>query len=134
MLEALVALLPVLSGLFKDASKRRRLQDQRGQAAVEAILRAVNETKLYLAALARGVQRDMNREGALSRYWTDAAAKLHGIDDDLAQRCRLKGEYWTDPEKWDKRDLEKTRILLDQVAVDADALLGWQDTSSDPAE
>ena len=125
MLEALIGLLQVLGELFKDASKRRRLQDDRGQVAVEAILRAINETKLYLSALVRGSRRDMDREGDLSRYWTDVAAKLRGIDEDLAQRCRLKGEYWTDPDKWDKHQLEKARILLTQVAADADTLVGW---------
>ncbi len=129
MLEALIGLLPVLGELFKNASKRRRLQDERGQVAVEAILRAINETKLYLSAVARSSQRDMDREGDLSRYWTDAAAKLRGIDEDLAQRCRLKGEYWTDPDQWDEHQLEKTRILLTQVASDADTLLGWQKTN-----
>ncbi|MDA2926956.1 hypothetical protein MYX78_06945 [Acidobacteria bacterium AH-259-G07] len=71
----------------------------------------------------------MDREGDLSRYWTDTTAKLRGIDEDLAQRCRLKGEYWTDPDKWDEQQLEKTRILLTQVASDADTLLGWQNTN-----
>ncbi|MCZ6877225.1 MAG: hypothetical protein O7G29_03690 [Acidobacteria bacterium] len=130
MLEALVALLPLLGGLFKDTAKRRRLQDERGQAAVEAALRAVNETKLYLLELARSEHRDLDREGDLSRYWTDTAARLHGIDDDLAQRCRLKGEYWTDPDQWDEQRLKETRILLTQVATDADTLLGWEDTDS----
>jgi len=129
MLEALVGLLPLLSGLLKDASKKRRLHDDRGQAAVEAILRAVNETKLYLSALSRATPRDTSREAELSRYWTDTAAKLRGIDEDLAQRCRLKGEYWTAPEKWDAQQLEKARILLTQVLADADTLLGWQRTN-----
>lgn len=130
MIEALVGLLPLLGGLLKDASKRRRLHDDRGQAAVEAILRAVNETKLYLSALTRGRPRDTSREAELSRHWTDAAGKLHGIDEELAQRCRLKGEYWTDPENWDAEQLEKARILLTQVAADADTLLGWKGTNA----
>ena len=133
MLEAVVALLPALGGLLKDALKRRRLQDARGQDAVAAILRAVNETKLYVSALARGVQRDTNREAELSRHWTDAAAKLHGIDDDLAQRFRLKGEYWVAPDQWDGEKVEQARILLTEVAADADALLGWQRRGSGPA-
>ena len=130
MIDALIALLPALGALFKDASKRRRLQDEHGQAAVESILRAINETKLYLSALARGAARDMDHESDLSRYWTDTAGKLRGIDEDLARRCRLKGEYWTAPDKWDEQQLERTRILLTQVADDADTLLGWQDTKA----
>lgn len=125
MLEALISLLPSLGELLKDKARRRSLQDERGQRAVENILRAVNETKLYLAALARGTSRSTTRESRLSRHWTDAAAALHGIDDDLAIRCRLKGEYWADPERWSQRQVKEARILLTDVASDADALLGW---------
>jgi hypothetical protein len=130
MLETLIELLPILGGLLKEASKKRRLQDERGQAAVEAILRSVNETKLYLSSLARGAQRNMDLEANLSRYWINTAAKLHGIDEDLAKRCRLKGEYWTDPDTWNEQQLENTRILLTQVAFDADTLLGWRKKSA----
>lgn len=125
MLEALVGLLPALGNLLKDKSQRRRLQDDRGQRAVESILRAVNETKLYIAALSRSKSRDTDREEELSRLWTETAAALHGIDDDLGRRCRLKGEYWANPEQWSEQQVRDARILLTEVASDADALLGW---------
>lgn len=126
MLEELVGLLPVLGSWLKDSIRKRRLLDERGQRAVDAILRAVNETKLYLAVLSRGISRDMGREADLARYWTDTAGALRGIDDALAQRCRLKGQYWTSPETWDVKQLKKARILLTQVSGDADVLLGWK--------
>lgn len=126
MLDALIGLLPSLGDFLRESLSRRRLQDERGQRAVEAILRAVNETKLYVSALARGEERRRNLEGDLSRYWTSAASALHGIDDDLARRCQLKGAYWTDPDAWSDQQLKKARILLTQVSADADALLGWQ--------
>lgn len=125
VLETLIGLLPALSDLLKDTSRRRRLQDERGQRAVESILRAVNETKLYLAAQSRGVARDATREDNLSRDWVETAAALRGIDDDLAQRCRLKADYWADPDSWSEAELGTARILLTQVSADADALLGW---------
>lgn len=125
MLEGLVVLLPSLGNFLKDSFKKRRLQDDHGQRAVERILRAVNESKLYLATLSRGTPRNLEREENLSRFWTDAAGSLHGIDDALAQRCRLKGQYWTTPDQWDAKRLKKARILLTQVSKDADTLLGW---------
>jgi hypothetical protein len=105
---------------------RRSLRDERGQRAVEAILRAVNETKLYISSLERGEKRRRDREEDLSRHWTTAAAALHGINEDLARRCQLKGQYWTEPDAWNGQQLQKARILLTQVSADADALLGWQ--------
>lgn len=118
-------MLPALANLLKDFSKRRRLQDEHGRRAVQSILRAVNETKLYLAALSRGEPRDTAREDDLSRHWIDTAAALRGIDDVLAQRCRLKGEYWTEPDRWDEQQVQTARILLTQIAADADTVLGW---------
>jgi hypothetical protein len=125
LLEALINLLPALGRLLSDRSRKRGLSDERGQRAVECILRAVNETKIYVAFLARGKARDETREEALSRHWTDTAAAMRGIDDDLAQRCRLKGHYWADPDHWSAKRLEEARIGLTQVALDADAVLGW---------
>jgi len=133
MLEALINLLPALGSLLKDGTRRRKLQDDRGQRAVEGILRAVNETKLYIAALSRGKSRDNAREEELSRRWTEAASALHRIDDDLAQRCRLKGEYWADPDQWSESQLKEARILLTEVASDADALLGWSGPGAERA-
>jgi hypothetical protein len=127
MLDTLIGLLPALGSLLKDTTRRRKLQNDRGQRVVECILRAVNETKLYVAALSRGNERDGAREEELSRRWTDTAAALHGIDDDLAQRCRMKGEYWADPDRWSEQSLRKAKILLAEVAADADVLLGWSD-------
>ncbi len=127
MLESLITLLPLLSGFLRDSAKKRRLADEHGQRAVEAILRAINETRLYIAYQSRGNARDQKREEELSRRWTDAAGALRGIDDDLARRARLKGEYWTDPDQWDREKVEEARILLTQVEKDADNLLGWSD-------
>src|SRR3989442_1129137 len=53
-LAALVSLLPMLSKFLTKSLDRRRLRDERGQRAVEAILRAVNETKLYISSVPRG--------------------------------------------------------------------------------
>lgn len=129
MIDALINLLPSLGDFLRDAVRGRHLQDERGQRAVEAILRAINETKIYVASLARGKKRRPKREEDLARHWTSAAAALHGINDDLARRCKLKGEYWTDPEAWNTSQLEDARILLTQVSTDAEGLLGWHKTS-----
>lgn len=126
MIETLIGLAPGLAGFLKDAKARRRLTDERGQRAVEAILSAVNETRLYIVFLSRGNHRDFDREHELSRRWTNTAAALRSIDDDLAQRALLKGDYWTDPDQWDDERAEEARIGLEEVASDADALLDWR--------
>jgi hypothetical protein len=122
---ALLALLADLRKWIQQARARKQLRDERGQRAVEAILRAVNETTVYIAAQARGDRVSRNREAELSRNWTSAAAALHGIDDDLARRCEMKGAFWANPESWSQDDLTKARILLKQVSDDAHKLLGW---------
>jgi len=133
-LSALLGLLPPLKEWLTDSKNRRRLHDERGQRAVHAILRAVNETKLYLAAQVRTGNSDQKRKDDLSRYWTEAASALHGLNDDLARRCRLKGAFWAEPQKWSEKDLGDARILLRQVAKDADTLLGWNEISESKKE
>ena len=125
MLDVIIPLITSVGGFLKDSSKKRRLHDEHGQKAVECILRAINETKLYIAAVTRGMPENLERKENLSRVWTDAAAALRGIDDDLAKRCRLKGIYWGDPDSWNDELAASARIKLSEVERDADSLLGW---------
>jgi hypothetical protein len=127
LIEALIALIPALTGLLKDARTKRRLMDERGQRAIEAILSAVNETRLYINFLSRSNTRDPDREQELSRLWTRAGAALRGIDNELARRALLKGEYWIDPDQWDDERVRETRIGLEEVMRDANALLNSND-------
>ena len=59
----------------------------------------------------------------ISKLWTEAALKLRSVNRDLAQRCALKGDYWTNPEDWSVRRIKKARIDIDRIFREAQELL-----------
>jgi hypothetical protein len=48
---------------------------------------------------------------------------MRSYDIQLAQRCRLKSEYWTNPDAWSDEDIKDARIKIDQVLESASKLL-----------
>jgi hypothetical protein len=51
----------------------------------------------------------------LSRYWSAAAIPLRHIDNELAQICEYKSEYWVNPESWDPLRIQQLGIGLKDV-------------------
>ena len=97
----------------------------RADAAVKAVLLAVNETKAYITDWNNGI-RSRERELHLVRLWTDAAVAIRHNDRDFAHQLQMKAEYWTDPEKWTSDDVERVGIPINVVAERARSLLGGQ--------
>lgn len=96
---------------------------ERADAAVKAVLLALNETKAYLADWERGA-KSRERELVLVRLWTDAAVAIRRKDRDFAHQLQAKAEYWTDPEKWSSEDVRRVGIQIDAIAGRARSLLG----------
>jgi hypothetical protein len=128
---AFISLVPEIGGWIRGFKKKRVRLDERNRKAADALLRALNETEIYLGGVKRGQPQAPEREDTLSRAWTEAAACLHSIDADLAQRCRLKGKFWADPDGWTVEQLEKARIGINQVSEDMNGLLGWKETDDE---
>jgi len=108
--------------VFKGGANRK---DDRYTEALKSLFSALTETKVYLARLARSEKqkRDYNTEAKLAQLWTIASVALRTFDNDLAERCFNKGNYWTNPDTWTRADIEKARIQIDAVLNDAKALL-----------
>jgi hypothetical protein len=102
---------------------RRRKNQERADAAVKAILLAVNETKAYIADWNRG-HRVRDRERLLVQFRTDAAVSLRRYDKEFAQLLQMKAEYWADPENWNDADVARAGIGIEAVAGKARSLLG----------
>jgi hypothetical protein len=112
-------------------SRRGERIEEREKIGLQALCRALNETRLYVARLERakskGVEfgsRDHDREAQLSNLWTEAAPLLKRIDSNLAQRCLEKAEYWADPESWSFQEIKNAGIGLERVHQEAKKLLG----------
>lgn len=107
-------------GLIRGEELRR---DERKRKAVAAFLEALSETRMYMARLAQGEDDDRETEAKLARLWNTAAVELRDVDHDLADRCMVKGQYWSDPRGWSMDEKEEARIKLDTVFQQARSLL-----------
>lgn len=115
-----------LRGWFQSLRQRKRELNDREQMALERLGKAVTETRLYLKRLDRAAiskakkgqaerRRARGTEEELSRLWTDASIALRRVNQNLAERCYLKGGYWADPENWSAADIKSTNIAFEEM-------------------
>jgi hypothetical protein len=97
------------------------------KSAIRAVWRAVDQTRLHLAAIReRRADRDEPRE-ELANLWSDAALAIVDVDPRFAERLRSKADYWSDPHEWrEDPDLDTS---IDSVAADARRLLRYASRS-----
>lgn len=108
IVKSLFGLVPNLLSLPKD-------QRERKDAALRAIVIALDETYLYYRDQANGRERDLEREGQLAKYWSAAAIPMRHVDPVLAERCDLKAEFWLNPEQYTGEAVQALNISLDSV-------------------
>lgn len=107
-------------GLIRAGKKQR---DEKLDQALFALYTALVETKAYVSELNNGKRRNKKKEWALARLWHDASVPIRYIDKDLANRCFIKGGYWTEPELWTEAKIKKNGIALDRVFEETRKLL-----------
>ena len=105
ILGKLIALLGPLRAMSRD---HREVRDN----ALRSISHALNETCIYYRKLDSGRARSLEVEDQLSRYWAAAAIPIRHIDQELAQICEHKSEYWLNPEEWTPEQLSHFNIEL----------------------
>ena len=108
VVEQLISLLGPIAKLSKE---KRELRDN----ALRSISNALNETYLYYRDIKRGKGRDPEVEAQLSRYWSAAAIPIRHIDNELANICEYKSEYWINPDNWNDGKIESLGIGLESV-------------------
>lgn len=99
------------------AVKRWLLEPTRepSDAAVGAIVRAVNATTAYIADAAERQERERATERQLIELWQSAALALRSEDPALARRLQIKAEYWANPARWTDADIARAEIYLDDI-------------------
>lgn len=107
IIDGLINILGPIATLSKD---RRELKD----SALRAISNALDETYLYYRDLER-INRNLDREELIAKYWSGAAILIRHFDSDLAQICDRKSEYWINPERYNPERIEELSIALDDV-------------------
>ena len=94
---------------------KRKLYDQ----ALASLYMACTETKIYIQQVESTGTLNRQTEEDLARLWSKAAVPLRHINQDLANRCAHKSDYWLNPAKWSRADIAEYRIGITQVADEA---------------
>lgn len=119
---------------FTFLHKEKTDQNERERRALKALYAALMETSMYFRRLdsphlaktkreQKEFQRDIAKEEALARLWTEASVELRDVDQDLAERCFFKAQYWTNRDAWTSEDVHNANIALQKVTRDAQDLL-----------
>ncbi len=132
-LEILSRIAKPANSWFKSLSKRKNQLNEREIEAIKAFYEAVNETRIYVNKLNKPDPSKNNNifigdkveEEKLSRLWTTASYKIQNFSKDLAKRCLIKGDYWTNPDGWSDNDIIEKRIEIDRMFEDAQKLIGF---------
>jgi len=107
-------LIPPLKLLLDIVQGQRIEKEKKYQEAVEAILKALTQTQIYLER-GKNKERDRTKELELSELWEKAAITVTKIDPGLANELKYKGKYWLENMKLSKRQLYQSEISLIQV-------------------
>lgn len=82
--------------------------------ALKSIYVALSETRSYFSDR-KILAKDRERERQIAKLWFEAAIELKEIDNDLAMRCFLKGEFWTDPDNWKNDEEQNLNISINEM-------------------
>ena len=109
--------------LLQQLSSQRETLNDPSKSAIRAVWRAVDQTRLHLAAIREGragPDPDAPKQ-ELAELWSDASLAIMDVDPKFARRLRMKAEYWSDPKDWHSEpDLD---ISIESVAATARDLL-----------
>jgi hypothetical protein len=131
-ISALTGLLTPLKDWFTAIGAEKNRRNERYQEAISTLYVALNGTRIYIGSLERrrranacliGDRRDEIIEANLSRLRTAASSKLRPFNHELAERCLLKGDYWTNPDNWNETEIKLARIGITQMFREARKLL-----------
>ncbi|MCU7919228.1 MAG: hypothetical protein KZQ95_12855 [Candidatus Thiodiazotropha sp. (ex Epidulcina cf. delphinae)] len=101
-----------VSNLLRAGQARK----EQSRDALRSVIRAVRETEIYVRHLNEGGEKSIDTERQLSFRWTDLSFALEDLAlDGLAKRCRIKGQYWADPSRFDREFLDKAGTKLSEV-------------------
>jgi hypothetical protein len=104
-------------------AQQREMRTTAETNAIRAICEAVDETRIHLLSLTGEGPESRRPSSELARLWRNAALEFRTIKPSLANRLRLKAEYWTDPQSGSPEQIRQARIRIDEVAETARDLL-----------
>lgn len=116
--------LAPLQKLLETFQRERHYKDERKDAALHSINRALIETKRYIEESEEVETVDRRQEYQLAQLWSEASVKARHASEDLAVRLQDKSAYWSDQVKWSREEVLTKRIDLDTIQQEVLDLLG----------
>jgi len=120
--ESTVLLAP-LQSLLDWFQKNRMHKDDRMDAALEAINKALFASMKYVEEQQSVSNPDRNREYELAELWADAAAKARHASEELSMRLQDKSVFWTKSIKWSRKEVLLKRIDFEAIQHEITLLL-----------
>lgn len=113
--------LVIITHIKKWVTNLLRAKEERkreSREALEAVILAVRETKIYLRDLReRGKKaKSIKTEKDLALIWTKLSFKVRSIKlEKLADSCNTLGKYWADPADFSK-ELLNSDVIYDRLS------------------
>ncbi|MBF4987926.1 hypothetical protein [Methylophilus sp. 14] len=108
-------IVKLLEALPKKVAAMSKEYREIGDAALKAVNEALNETQLYYSRLEKGVGTQRNDEEKLVKLWAAAAIPMRHIDEEFAEICQYKSQFWLEPSSWSIDKVREFRIELNSV-------------------
>lgn len=84
--------------------------------ALEAINLAATKTNAYLVAIREGNQEsDSEVEMELSAHWYEAMRAIQPVDPELAEKCLIKGQCWSNPQLFSSPEFKDIPLSIDYM-------------------
>lgn len=112
----LLALIPGVSAFMKLAQDAGIARDSRYHEALDRLNDALSSTRSYVANLNLGQPESREKEEILSSKWYSASTGCSYFDSEFAERCMMKGAYWSEPSIWKPEDIRSCGIGLEEVS------------------
>ncbi len=120
-------LISVLTHVKRWISNLRRAGKERkaeSRKALRSVILAVRETQIYIRHIKDGGRKSIKTERTLSLRWTELSFELEDIGlVRLANRCRVTGKYWANPDGIDHaflHELADKLTEIEKLSVQAD--------------
>jgi hypothetical protein len=81
--------------------------------AIRAINQAAITTNSYLRDIREGGEPDKAKERTLSELWFKATEAIQPVNPELADKCMIKGQCWSDPRLFNSKEYENISLSIE---------------------
>lgn len=101
--------------IIKEMKSQNVVDEDKYDLALLSLYAATTETKNYISSITNVKKHDKEKELQLSELWNKAGVNLRRINNNLAYRCIVKADYWSNPNEWTDDDINESNISLNKI-------------------